>query len=57
MLLLDFQIIQPTTLLLLAISKGARVIEKHIGLEGQKTGLDIEFSIKGREIKKFKRFN
>ena len=40
---------------MLAISKGARVIEKHIGLEGQKTGLDIEFSIKGREIKKFKK--
>ncbi len=39
---------------MLAVSKGARVIEKHIALEGQKNGLDIEFSIKGREIKKFK---
>ncbi len=39
---------------MLAVSKGARIIEKHIALEGQKKGLDIEFSIKGREIKKFK---
>ncbi len=39
---------------MLAISRGARVIEKHIALEGQKKGLDIEFSIKGKEIKKFK---
>ena len=39
---------------MLAISCGARVIEKHIALDGQKDGLDIEFSIKGKEIKKFK---
>lgn len=39
---------------MLAISKGVRVIEKHIALEGQTDGLDIEFSIKGKEIKKFK---
>jgi len=39
---------------MLAISRGARVVEKHIALEGQKKGLDIEFSIKGKEIKKFK---
>jgi len=39
---------------MLAISRGARVIEKHIALDGQKDGLDIEFSIKGKEIKKFK---
>ena len=39
---------------MIAISRGARVIEKHIALEGQKTGLDIQFSIKGRQIKKFK---
>jgi pseudaminic acid synthase len=39
---------------MLAISRGVRVIEKHIALEGQKDGLDIEFSIKGKEIKKFK---
>jgi pseudaminic acid synthase len=42
------------TVAMLAISRGARVIEKHIALEGQKNGLDIEFSIKGKEIKKFK---
>lgn len=39
---------------MLAISRGARIIEKHIALENQKDGLDIEFSIKGKEIKKFK---
>ena len=39
---------------MLAISLGARIIEKHIALDGQKNGLDIEFSIKGAEIKKFK---
>ena len=39
---------------MLAISRGARVIEKHIALDNQKDGLDIAFSIKGREIRKFK---
>jgi len=39
---------------MLAISRGARVIEKHIALENQKDGLDIDFSIKGKEIRKFK---
>ena len=39
---------------MMAISKGARVIEKHIALDDQKDGLDIDFSIKGKEIKKFK---
>lgn len=39
---------------MLAISRGARVIEKHIALDGQKDGLDIEFSIKGKQIRKFK---
>ena len=42
------------TTAMLAISRGARVVEKHIALDGQKKGLDIEFSIKGKEIKKFK---
>lgn len=37
-----------------AIAAGAEVIEKHIALENQKKGLDIEFSLKGSEIKKFK---
>ena len=39
----------------MAISRGARVIEKHIALEGQNDGLDIEFSIKGKEIKNLKK--
>ena len=37
-----------------AIAAGAEVIEKHIGIENQKRGLDIKFSLKGREIKLFR---
>ena len=37
-----------------SIAAGAEVIEKHIALSNQKKGLDIEFSIKGKEIKKFR---
>ena len=37
-----------------AVAMGAEIIEKHIGLENQKDGLDIEFSLKGKKIKKFK---
>jgi len=37
-----------------AIAAGAEVIEKHIGLDNQKKGLDIEFSLKGKEIRKFR---
>ena len=37
-----------------AIAAGAEVIEKHIALENQRTGFDIDFSLKGKEIKKFK---
>ena len=37
-----------------AIGAGAEVVEKHIALDKQKKGLDIEFSLKGKEIKKFK---
>ena len=33
---------------------GAEVFEKHIALENQKHGLDIEFSLKGSELKKYK---
>ena len=33
---------------------GATIIEKHIAENNQKRGLDIEFSLKGNEIKKFK---
>ena len=39
---------------MLAVSKGVRVIEKHIALQGQKKGLDIDFSLKGKDIKKFR---
>ena len=38
----------------LAVSQGAVVIEKHIALDNQIDGLDIDFSIKGKEIKEFK---
>ena len=37
-----------------AIAAGAEIIEKHIALDGQKNGLDIKFSLKGRKIKEFK---
>ena len=37
-----------------AIAAGAEVVEKHIALQNQKNGLDINFSLKGKEIKKFK---
>jgi pseudaminic acid synthase len=37
-----------------AVAAGAELVEKHIALEKQKKGLDIEFSLKGKEIKKFK---
>ena len=34
---------------------GAEVFEKHIALEGQKKGYDIDFSLKGAEIRKYKK--
>ena len=37
-----------------AVASGAEVVEKHIALDKQKKGLDIKFSLKGKEIKKFK---
>ena len=37
-----------------AVAIGADVIEKHIALQNQKKGLDIKFSLKGTEIKKFR---
>ncbi len=39
---------------MLAISCGAEVVEKHIALENQKIGFDIKFSLKGKEVKKFR---
>ncbi len=37
-----------------AIASGAEVIEKHIALDNQKKGFDINFSCKGKEIKKLR---
>ena len=37
-----------------AISCGAEIIEKHVALKNQKKGLDIEFSTKGNDLKKFR---
>ena len=37
-----------------AIASGAEVIEKHIALDNQKKGLDINFSLKGKEIRKLR---
>ncbi len=37
-----------------AIVSGAEVIEKHIALDNQKAGFDIDFSLKGREIRKLR---
>ena len=37
-----------------AIAAGAEVIEKHIALDNQKKGLDIEFSLKGKKIQQFR---
>ena len=37
-----------------SIAAGAEVIEKHIALDGQKRGLDIKFSLKGKKIKEFR---
>ena len=38
-----------------AVAIGADVIEKHIALQNQKKGLDLEFSLKGDELKEFRR--
>lgn len=36
-----------------AVAAGAEIIEKHIALDGQKESVDIDFSIKGKEIKDY----
>ena len=43
------------TVAIAAVSSGAEVVEKHIALKNQKYGLDIKFSIKGPEIKEYKK--
>ena len=37
-----------------SVAAGAEIIEKHIALDNQKKGLDIEFSLKGKAIRKFR---
>ena len=37
-----------------AVSSGAEIVEKHIALDNQKKGLDIKFSLKGKQIKEFR---
>ena len=37
-----------------SIACGAEVVEKHIALDNKKEGFDIDFSIKGKEIKKLR---
>ena len=37
-----------------SIACGAQVIEKHIALDNQKKGFDIDFSVKGKNIKKLR---
>ena len=37
-----------------AVTLGAEVIEKHFALDNQKKGFDLDFSIKGKDLKKFK---
>ena len=37
-----------------SVASGAEVVEKHIALDNQKNGLDIAFSLKGKEIQKFR---
>jgi pseudaminic acid synthase len=38
----------------IAVAVGAKIIEKHIALDNQKKGLDLAFSLKGKEIQNFK---
>ena len=37
-----------------AVASGAEIIEKHIALDNQKNGFDIDFSLKGKEIRKLR---
>ncbi len=39
----------------LAVSLGATVFEKHIALSNQKKGLDLEFSLRGNDISKYRK--
>ena len=37
-----------------AVVSGAEIVEKHIALDNQKKGLDIKFSLKGKQIREFR---
>ena len=37
----------------MAVAMGAKIFEKHVALENQKSGFDISFSLKGNEIGRF----
>ena len=37
-----------------AVASGAEVVEKHIALNNQKIGLDLKFSLKGKEIRQLR---
>jgi sialic acid synthase SpsE len=41
------------TIAITAAALGAEIFEKHIALEKQKVGLDIEFSLKGSELSEY----
>ena len=43
------------TIAISAVASGAEIIEKHIGFEGQKSGLDIKFSLKGKKLNYLKK--
>ena len=38
-----------------SVAAGAEVVEKHIALDNQKKGFDIDFSLKGKEIRAFRK--
>lgn len=42
------------TIAFASIIAGAELVEKHVGFQGQRKGLDINFSLKGKQIKEFK---
>jgi len=43
-----------TRVAMAAVSSGAEIVEKHIALDNQKKGLDIKFSLKGKQIREFR---
>ncbi len=43
-----------TKVAMAAVACGAEIVEKHIALDNQKKGLDIKFSLKGKQIREFR---